>query len=125
VPLSSEIRERCRPFLPPGEQIRYLIPASSTVVPVGMFLTHFIIAVTDTTVTVLSTGMRSRDVPQEVWARYPRTTRLGPVDTSMGAEFTLGGVVMEIDDEYLPVIAAADSEITAPDYPPPHLLPDD
>ena len=123
MPLRSEVRERCRPFLPPGEEIHYLIPASSTVLPVGAALTHFIIAVTDSTVTVLSTGMMHRDRPRSVWARHPRTTLLGPVDYCPGPEITLGSLVMEVDDEYLPVIAAADLEITAPDFPPPYLTP--
>jgi hypothetical protein len=122
VPLSAEVRERCRAFLPPGEEIHYAFPASSTVIPVGVALAHFIVVVTETTVTVLSTGMCTRDVPQSVWARYPRTTRIGPVDRSLDPEFVLGDMVMWVDEEYLPVIAAADAEITAPDFPPPHLL---
>jgi hypothetical protein len=122
VPLSWEVRERCRPFLPPGDEIRYIFPASSTVIPVGVALAHFIVVITDTTVTVLSTGMRRRDNPRSVWAQYPRTTRIGPVDTSLDPEFMLGDMVMWVDEEYVPVIAAADAEITAPDFPPPHLL---
>jgi hypothetical protein len=125
MPVSPTIRERCRALLPTGEEIRYLIPVTSTVVPVGapFAVGHFIVAVTDTTVTVLYMGMLRNDRPQSVWAQYPRTTRLGPIDTdSYEPEFRLGSLVMEVDQEYLPVIAAADSEISAPDFPPPNLL---
>ena len=31
---------------------------------------------------------------------------------------------MRVEEEYLPLIAAADAEVTAPDYPPPNLLRD-
>lgn len=125
VPVPEDVWQRCRPLLPAGEEIHYLFPATSTVLPVGapFAVGHFVVAVTDTTVTVLYMGMLHDDKPQSVWAQYPRTTRLGPVDVdSNEPEFRLGSLVMEVDEEYLPVIAAADAEITAPDYPPPHLL---
>jgi hypothetical protein len=123
MPVSSVVRQRCREFLPPGEEIRYIFPASSTVTPVAAVgMAHFIVVVTNTTITVLATAFLSRDKPQSVWAQYPRTTRLGPVNTSLDPEFQLGKLIMWVDEEYVPVIAAADSEITAPDYPPPHLL---
>jgi len=124
VPLSSVVRERCRPFPPVGEEIHYIFPASSAVTPVGTTLAHFIVAVTDTTVTVIATGITTRDKPQSVWARYPRTTRIGPVEMVLEPEFRLGNLVFWVDEQYIPVIAAADSEITAPDFPPPHLLSD-
>jgi hypothetical protein len=111
------VRDRCRTFIPPGEQLRYLIP--------GLCGGQVFIAVSDTVITVIWGGLLRRDNPQSVTATHPRTTRIGPVDAgSLDPVVRLGSLTIEIDDEYIPVVAAADAEISAPDFPPPNLLSD-
>ncbi|MCP2169336.1 hypothetical protein [Goodfellowiella coeruleoviolacea] len=121
MPLPTAVRERARAFLRPGETIRYIFPASS---PSSAFISaHYIFVVTDASVTLLFTGFGSRTNPKEVTCRYPSGTRLGPVDTSQIPFFVLGTTVFEVDEEYVPVINAADAESSA-DCLPPDPLPD-
>jgi hypothetical protein len=102
MPLSSAVRERCRPFLPPGEALRYLLPATSVQLGRGVFgVAPFIIAITDTQVVVLSCGWFKRHKPKSVWARYPRAVQLGPVNTSLAPTFTIGNLVLGTDEEYV------------------------
>ncbi|WP_253777693.1 hypothetical protein [Goodfellowiella coeruleoviolacea] len=79
--------------------------------------------VSDSAVTVLSTGLLGRSKPKSVLARYPRSTSIGPVDPTPIPTFTLSGIRYEVDDEYVPVINAADAENSA-DFLPPDPLPD-
>ena len=118
MPLSSAARDRCRAFLEPGEELRYAFPASSVALGRSMVgVAPFIVVVSDQHVTVLSCEWLRRDRPASVWARHPRATRLGPVDTTMTP-------TLEIDEEYLPVVAAADAELDAACGLPPDPLPD-
>jgi len=118
MPVPTEVRERCRRFLPRGEELHYLIP--------GICGGQVFIAVTETTVTVIYGGLLRRDNPQAVTATHPRTTRIGPVETgSLDPVIRLGSLLIQVDEEYIPVIAAADAEISAPDFPPPYLLSDE
>jgi hypothetical protein len=59
-----------------------------------------------------------------VWGRYPRGVRIGPVDTGAGAFFDFAGASFEVDDEYVPVINAADAEVSARDTLPQDPRPD-
>jgi hypothetical protein len=125
MPLSSAVRERCRAFLPPGEELRYLFPATSVQMGRSLFaVAPFLVAIADTQVIVLSCRWFRRNVPKSVWARYPRAIQLGPVDTSLAPTFTIGDLVLETDEEYVAVIRAADAETSATDYLPPDPLPD-
>jgi hypothetical protein len=125
MPLSSASRDRCRAFLHPGEELRYLFPATSVSLGRGLVgAAPFIVGVSDTRVTVLSCGWLRRHKPTSVWARHPRATRLGPVDTSMAPTLTIGDLVLEIDEEYLAVVQAADAELGGTDLLPPDPLPD-
>lgn len=120
MPVPAQIRERCRAFLADDEEIHYLIPAVSVSRLGGG---AFFIVITAATIRLIYGGMFRRDKPQSLWASYRRTKRLGPIQLDMLVPtITLGSLILEIDDEYLPVIAAADAEISAPDYPPPNLL---
>jgi hypothetical protein len=120
VPVSSAVRERVRAFLPPDDEIRYVFPVTDpTSAP-----DCFIVVVTKAAITVLSTGFLGRSTPKAIWARYPRNTRMGPVDLSVIPTFQLGSTSYEIDDEYVPVVNAADAEILSPDCMPPDPLPD-
>ncbi|MET0234786.1 MAG: hypothetical protein ABW224_09135 [Kibdelosporangium sp.] len=119
---SSSDRARVRALLQPGERISYLFPASMVGGPYSS--SHFLVAVTDTSITVLDTGLDGRTQPNAVWRRYPRRTKLGPVDLSVIPEFQLGGRVYEVDEEYVAEIHAADAEWSADAMPPdplPHL----
>jgi hypothetical protein len=125
MPLSSAIRERCRAFLQPDEELRYLFPATSVGLGRGIVGTApFIIAVSDAQVTVLSCEWLRHHRPASVWARHPRATRLGPVDTSMAPTLSIGDLVLEIDEEYLAVVQAADAELDGTDRLPPDPLPE-
>jgi hypothetical protein len=114
------VRERCRAFLGLSGDILYIFPAA---VPGGG--AHFVFVVTDSEVIVISTALFTRTKPKSLWGRYPRGLRIGPVDmTGIGAFFELGGTWFEVDDEYVPVINAADAEVFAPDTLPQDPLPD-
>ena len=108
-------------FLPSGETVRYLFPADALLQ--GGYGFGTIIAITDTKVTILSCSHFRRNKPTDVWTQYPRATQIGPVDTSLTPTFTLGKLTMETDEEYVPLIRAADAEISATDYLPPDPLP--
>jgi hypothetical protein len=105
VPVPSGVREAVRALLEPGEEIRYLFPADGG--------PQFFFVVTQASITVVYGGWFSRSTPKEVWRRFPRNTRLGPVDTTVIPAFTVGGLEFEIDDEYVAVVNAADAEIDA------------
>lgn len=121
MPVTSAIRERCRALLRPGEDIRYVFPVLSAG-PAGT--AGFLIVVTDRSITVLATKMFSRIEPSGVWATYPRRTRLGPVELGAGPTIELGGMLFEVDDEYVAVVGAADAEAFSPGDLPRDPLPD-
>lgn len=124
MPVSSSERQRCREFLEPGEQIRYVFPANSAVLTIGPAVAPFYIVVTQRSIVVLTASFLHRKRPNGVWARYPRTTKLGPMDTSLGPTFDLGGIAFEVDEEYAAVIGAADAELDGPSGLPEDPLPD-
>ena len=125
MPLSSAARDRCRALLEQGEELRYAFPATSVGLGRwGVGVAPFIVVVSDRHVTVLSCEWLRRDRPASVWARHPRATRLGPVDTSMAPTLELGNLVLEVDEEYLAVIRAADAELDDAGGLPPDPLPD-
>ncbi|SDX19836.1 hypothetical protein SAMN05421504_102633 [Amycolatopsis xylanica] len=118
MPLKAKIRNACKPFLPTGDEIRYLFPASSTdfggeraVSSVGGV--NFLVVVTDRRIVVIASSYWRRYKPSSVWEVYPRSTRLGPVDIhpSFGPTISFGGLALEIDEEYVSVIRAADLEV--------------
>lgn len=120
MPVPVVVRERCRAFLGLTGDILYIFPASF---PGGG--AHFVFVVTDSEVIVVSTAMFTRTKPKSVWGRYPRGVRIGPVElTGAGAFFDLGGTSFEVDDEYVPVINAADAEVFSRDTLPQDPLPD-
>ncbi|MBX6381613.1 MAG: hypothetical protein IRZ07_01370 [Microbispora sp.] len=121
MPVSAAIRERCRAMLGPGEDIRYVFPA---VALPPHTMSRFLVVVTDRSVTVLSTTIFGRDEPSGVWARYPRRTRLGPVESGVGPRIELGGMTLKVDGEYAAVVAAADAEAFSPGDLPRDPLPD-
>lgn len=120
MPVPRDLRALCREFLGTDEEIHYIFPASIA----GGGPAHFLFAVTDSAVTVISTGGLSRSRPRAIWGSHPRGTRIGPVDTGAGAFFRFGGADFEVDDEYIAVINAADAEVFAPDTLPKDPLPD-
>lgn len=116
MPLGSDVRARVRAFVPPGEEIRYLFPAS--VMTSSLVVVYALVVVTSSEILVLYTGFWSRTRPKSVWLRFGRDTRLGPVDMSMTPEFLLGEHVFEIDEQYVSVVNAADAERDPAAYPP-------
>ncbi|WP_119731178.1 hypothetical protein [Thermomonospora amylolytica] len=119
MPVPRQLRERCREFLGLTEEIRYIFPAL-----LAGGGAHFVFVVTDGAITVVTTGIFSRTTPKAVWGTYPRRTRIGPVDTGAGAFFTFAGNDFELDDEYIPVVNAADAEIFARETLPEDPLPE-
>ena len=125
MPVAPGVRERCQELLEPGEQIRYLFPATSAVLSIGIAAAPFFVAVTDRAVVLIGGKFLRRDRPDQIFRRFPRNTRLGPLETSFGPAFGLGGMILEVDEEYVAVVAAADAELEGPagmpDDPFPHL----
>ena len=124
MPVSSVERERCQQLLRPGEEIRYVFPAASAVLPIGLAVAPFYVVITDQSIVVLTAKFLHRSRPDAVWARYPRSTRLGPLDTSLGPAFVLGDVIFEVDEEYAAVVGAADAELDGETALPEDPLPD-
>ncbi|GLZ35899.1 hypothetical protein Lesp02_80860 [Lentzea sp. NBRC 105346] len=123
MPLSAVVRERCRALLPAGTEIRYLFPASVSLVG-ALVQKPFIIAITDKHVILLECSWLSHDRPKAVHTRYRRAIRLGPVDTAFDPVFRIAGIDYQTWDEYVSVIRAADAEIAEEDFLPPDPLPD-
>ncbi|MDA3629140.1 hypothetical protein [Saccharopolyspora oryzae] len=120
MPVPAAVREQIRAFLGEDDEIRYVFPADVLM----SVQSSVLVVVSSKAVTVLSTGFWSRKKPKSVLARLPRNTVLGPVDVQSTPCFTLDGIDYEIDDEYVAVVNAADSEITSPRDFPPDPLPD-
>ena len=119
MPLSAVVRERCKALLPPGTEIRYLFPAGATTITGFPYVQKpFIFVVTDRSIVMLACSWRSHDRPKSVHWTYPRSLRLGPVDTTMDPIFFVDGSPFQTWDEYIPVIAAADAETTRDSFPP-------
>ena len=114
MPLPPSVRERCQELLEPGEQIRYLFPATSAVMSIGIAAAPFFVAVTDRAIVLVTGKFLRRNRPDQVWGRSPRTTRLGPLESSLGPAFELGGMILEVDEEYAAEVAAADAELEGP-----------
>ncbi|WP_116203213.1 hypothetical protein [Amycolatopsis circi] len=112
MPVSSKIRERCRALLAEGDVVQYVFPATSLMVSMMAAHRNFVIVVTDRHVTVLACSTFRRWKPVSVWAQLPRSTELGPVDVhpSLGPTVSFGGLVLEIDEEYVATVRAADLE---------------
>ncbi|MGH8823148.1 MAG: hypothetical protein ACRDVN_01555 [Jiangellaceae bacterium] len=124
MPIAPSVRASCQELLEPGEQIRYLFPATSAVMSVGIAAAPFFVAVTDRAIVLISGRFLRRNRPDRVWERFPRSTRLGPLDTSLGPAFGLSGMIFEIDDEYAAIIGAVDAELEGPAGLPEDPLPD-
>jgi hypothetical protein len=124
VPVPSSVRERIRPFLAPGDEIRYLFPAQHFPAPTLETVAHVIVVVSRLAVTVVYSGYFSRTKPKSVLATFPRATRLGPIDMRLTPTFTLQGLYYEIDEEYVAVVNAADAELAEGGALPPDPLPD-
>ncbi|MDP9845148.1 hypothetical protein [Streptosporangium lutulentum] len=129
MPVPAAVRARCRALLPPGEDLRYILPATSASSPETA---SFLIVITDRSICVLSTlptlsplsaTFSDQALPASVHATHARRTRLGPVEFAAGAAIELGGMVFKIDEEYAAVIGAADAEVFAPETLPPDPLP--
>jgi hypothetical protein len=121
MPVTAAIRQRCRELLPAGETIHYVFPVS--LVGSGG-VANFMILVSDRFITVLATKVFSRYEPAAVWATHPRDTRLGPIEFAAGPRIRLGGTVFEVDEEYVAVVGAADTEAFSPGDLPRDPLPD-
>lgn len=118
MPVPSSVRERIRGFLPADARISYIFPASWNETA------FFFVVVTEDSVTVVSNGLMSRTRLKSIWHVFPRGVRIGPVDTSLTPVFDLGGRQFEVDEEYVPVINAADAELLGREAMPPDPLAD-
>jgi hypothetical protein len=106
VPVSDATRRRAQHLLEPGDTIHAIIPA----LPADCPSRYALIVLSHRAVTVLATGFWQPMLPKSVHSRHPRT-RLGPADTTGTVPVvTLGPARYEIDEEYLPLLAAADRD---------------
>ena len=129
MPVPTAVRARCRALLPAGEDLRYILPATSADSPGAE---SFLIVITNRSISVLSTvptlsslsaKFSDQALPTSIYATHTRRTRLGPVEFSAGAAIELGGMVFKIEEEYAAVVSAADAEVFAPETLPPDPLP--
>ncbi|GAA4532766.1 hypothetical protein [Amycolatopsis samaneae] len=119
MPLPSKIRDRCRRYLGTDERIQYLIPGTSISVDNMAMQVGFLVMVTDRHVTILACSRWWVNRPKQIWVRLPRSTELGPLEIhpSLGPVLSVGGIDLEIDEEYVPAVRAANREITTDALP--------
>lgn len=119
VPLSSKVRDRCRPYLEGDEEIQYIIPGMSLYVTGMKVRLGFLVMVTNRHVTLLSCSRLRINRPKQAWERLGRGTPLKvEIQPSLGPILTVGGVHMEIDEEYVSAARAANVEVTRDAFPP-------
>jgi hypothetical protein len=113
MPLSSRVRDRCRTYLGTDERIQYVIPGMSLYVNRSRMRVGFLVMVTDRHVTLLACSRWTLHRPQQIWERLPRTTELGPLEIhpSLGPILSVAGIDLEIDEEYVSAVRAANLEI--------------
>jgi len=114
MPLSSRVRDRCRKFLGTDERIQYLIPGMSLYINGLKGHAQFLVMVTDRHVTLLACSRWRMWRPLQIWERLPRDTELGPVNIhpSLGPLLEVAGLTLEVDEEYISVVRAANVEGT-------------
>ncbi|RSM36898.1 hypothetical protein DMA12_38730 [Amycolatopsis balhimycina DSM 5908] len=119
MPLSSKVRDRCRPYLGTGERIQYLIPGMSLYVNRMHARVGFLVMVTDRHVTLLACSRWTLNRPKQIWERLPRDTELGPLEIhpSLGPILSVGGIDLEIDEEYIASVRAANLEVSGDALP--------
>ncbi|HLU98270.1 MAG TPA: hypothetical protein VKZ89_15645 [Thermobifida alba] len=112
MPVPGTVRDRLRGFLPVDAEIRYVFPAAWN------DSASCYVVVTNTSVVVVANRRFRKKHPHQVWRVFPREVRIGPVDTHLSPTFELGGREFWVDEEYVPVINAADAELTPGALPP-------
>jgi len=100
-------------YLGTDERIQYVIPGMSLYVNRMRLRVGFLVMVTDRHVTLLACGRWSLHRPKQIWESLPRTTELGPLEIhpSLGPILSVAGIDMEIDEEYVSTVRAANLEI--------------
>lgn len=110
MPVSANVRERLRSYLDPDDEIRYLFPAD---VLMSAKPSVFVV-VSRRAITVFSTSFRARKVPRSILTQF----RERPFSAQSTRRPRALRIPYEIDEEYVAVVNAADSEITSPqDFP--------
>jgi hypothetical protein len=99
-------------YLGTDERIQYVIPGMSLYVNRSRMRVGFLVMVTDRHVTLLACSRWTLHRPKQIWERLPRTTELGPLEIhpSLGPILSVGGIDMEIDEEYVSAVRAANLE---------------
>lgn len=115
MPVPADVRRRCRQLLDQGESIRYLIPTLAAGVGVIAYAAECFIVVTDRRIVIVVGGTFRRHRPAQIAQEFPRSQRLGPIDTSLTPTIEFSGRYYEIAEEYLAAVAAADAELDGPD----------
>lgn len=101
-------------YLGTDERIQYVIPGMSLYVNRMRLRVGFLVMVTDRHVTLLACSRWSLNRPKQIWERLPRATELGPLEIhpSLGPILSVGGIDLEIDEEYVSAVRAANLEIS-------------
>ena len=119
MPLSSKVRDRCRPYLGTDEQIQYVIPGMSLYVSGMRMRVGFLVMVTNRHVTLLACSRFRINRPKQIWERLGRGTPLTvEIQPSLGPILTVGKLHLEIDEEYVSAARAANIEATRDAFPP-------
>jgi hypothetical protein len=115
--LRDKFRERTQPFLEPGEQIQEIFPARTNapgLAPLGALATkYWLVAVTDRNIVVLHASKANVNKPKSLVARFPRATRLGPLNGKMFAalNLTVGSETTVVQRRFFDDVERADAAL--------------
>lgn len=132
APVREKLAERAQPFLEPGEQVQYAIPAQTGPHPMSIllgyvmafFMKYRIIVATDRAIVVLKGGALRPTFPKELLARVPRATTIGTKLSGLWGRGELNGENLYIHKRFQADVAAMDAAagagaIAEPLPPPP------
>jgi hypothetical protein len=120
MPLPGSVREQCLKLLESDAKIEYLFPGTSLrMAGTGRAALNFLVAVTEREIVVFRVSFFRRYRPASIWARHPRRSGAVQIERpgSLAATCTIGHVVLEIEDEYIPVVRAAGLDHIGGDFP--------
>ncbi|MGA6161104.1 hypothetical protein [Amycolatopsis magusensis] len=127
MPMPNSVPGQCRALLEPDTTVEYVLPGTMILAHgVGGTPLNVLLAITETEIVVFRVKLLSRYQPAKIWARHPRRRGRATIERhgSLSATCTVGGLVIEIEDEYIAVVRAAGLDTVGgepPLDPHPHL----